>query len=241
MPIELNALERARFGVVAAHVRDPAASVAALDAAAAAEGVQMLTLRIDCGDHARIHAAEAGGFRLMDTIVYHERNLSLAPLPVVPAPEVTIRPAQTDDAAAVAEVARASFRDYLGHFHADPRLDSAAADAAYVEWARNGVLRQSDIQPARVLLCGERLAGFLTLRRNSVVEHEIVLNAVHPNFQRRGLYQRLLGDALATAHAAGAVRIIISTQLNNFAVQRAWAKHGFRVTRALHTFHKWYD
>jgi ribosomal protein S18 acetylase RimI-like enzyme len=240
VPIELNALESERFGVVAAHVSDPAASVAAINAAAAALDVQMLTVRITCADHARIHAAEADGFRLMDSIVYYERSLAEPPPRPALSGDIAVRRARPDDAAAVGEVARAAFANYIGHFHADPRLDSAAADAAYVDWAKNSVLRQSERVPALVALCDGRLAGFLTLRRNRDAEYEIVLNAVHPDLQRRGLYERLLADALVTAHEAGAARIIVSTQLNNFPVQRAWAKTGFRLARALHTFHKWY-
>lgn len=240
VPIELNALETRRFGVVAAHVRDPAASVDAVNRAATSLGVAMLTVRIDCADHARIHAAEADGFRLMDSIVYHQRSLA-EPWPrPAPSGDVMVRAARPADAAAVGEVARAAFADYIGHFHADPRLDRAAADAAYVEWAQGSVMRQSERDPARVVMCDGRLGGFLTLRRNDEAEFEIVLNAVHPDLQRRGLYERLLADALATAHDAGAARIIVSTQLNNFPVQRAWAKCGFRLERALHTFHKWY-
>ena len=80
VPIELNTLESERFGVVAARACDPAASPEALNSAAVAQGVQLLTIRIDCRDHSRIHALEADGFRLMDTIVYYERSLSEMPL-----------------------------------------------------------------------------------------------------------------------------------------------------------------
>jgi ribosomal protein S18 acetylase RimI-like enzyme len=240
VPVELNALESARFGVVAAHVRDAAAAPAAVNRAAASLGVEMLTVRIDCGDHARIHAAEADGFRLMDSLVYYERMLAEPPPRPAPSAAIVVRNARPDDAAAVADVARAAFANYIGRFHADPRLDRAAADAAYVEWAQSSAMRQSDRDQAKVLLSDGRVAGFLTMHRNHPAEFEIVLNAVHPDFQRRGLYERLLAEALVTAHDAGAGRIIVSTQIDNFPVQRAWTKSGFRIASALHTFHKWY-
>lgn len=240
MPVEINALESARFGVVAAHVRNPHASQHAINAAARTLGVQMLTLRSDCADHASIHAAEADNFRLMDTIVYYERSLEGPLREVLDASDVAIRQAQPEDAGAVADVAGAAFSNYVGHFHADPRLDAASADAAYVDWAQRSVTHQSDEDQAMVLHYDGRLAGFLTLRRNNPTEFEIVLNAVHPDFQRRGLYERLLHDALVMGHREGAERMIVSTQLNNFRVQRAWSKLGFRLVSALHTFHKWY-
>ena len=240
MPVELNALESARFGVVAAHVRDASASLSEVNSAACALSVQMLTVRIDCSDHARIHAAEADGFRLMDSLVYYERDLAEPPPPPASSRDIIVRDARPDDAAAVGDIARAAFSNYIGHFHADPRLDRAAANDAYVDWAQSSVMRQSERDQAKVLVCDGHLAGFLTLRRNHASESEIVLNAVHPDFQRRGFYERLLAEALVTAHGAGADRIIVSTQLDNFPVQRAWTKSGFRIASALHTFHKWY-
>lgn len=239
VPVEINALESARFGVVAAHVCDPHAGQNAINAAAMPLHVQMLTLRIECGDHASIHAAEADDFRLMDTVVYYERALA-EPLRELGASDVAIRQARPEDSAAVADIARASFSNYLGHFHADPRLDPASADAAYVDWARSSVSNQSDTDQAKVLIHDDRIAGFLTTRRNSRAEFEIVLNAVHPDCQGRGHYERLLHDAVVRGHDEGAERIIVSTQLDNFRVQRIWSKVGFRLARARHTFHKWY-
>lgn len=241
MLIERNVLESTRFGIVAAHVRDPMASPEALDVAAEALGVQMLVTRIECGEHPQIHALEADGFRLMDTIVYYERSLHTPHVPSVPSSNVVIRRARSQDAAAVADVARAAFSNYIGHFHADPRLQRAAADAAYVEWAENSVMRQTENELAIVLICEGRVGGFLTLRHNHQAKVEIVLNAIHPELQRRGLYQRLLEDAVVTGQRLGADTIIVSTQVNNVPVQRAWAALGFRLTNALHTFHKWYD
>lgn len=240
MLVECNALESARFGVVAARARDPLAAPQALDAAAEALGVQMLTVRIACQEHSRIHALEADGFRLMDTIVYYERPLQELPPSSPPSGDVTIRRARPKDAAAVAEVARAAFSNYIGHYHADPRLQPAAADAAYVEWAEKSIAGQSEAEQAILLFCGQRLGGFLTLRRNSPAEIEIMLNAVHPDLQRRGFYQRLLVEALVMGRNAGAATITVSTQVNNLPVQRAWATLGFRLASSFHTFHKWY-
>ena len=238
--IEINALESERFGIVAGRVRDPRASVQLLNSAAEALGIQMLTVRLNCADHAQIHAVEASDFRLMDTLVYYERSLS-QPLPeILPSGGSVIRPARPEDANSVGEIAGAAFSNYIGHFHADPRLKAADADGAYIDWARNSVLGQSDLDEAWVVTQDGRLGGFLTLRRNDQSESEIILNAVHPDLQRRGLYERLLQQAFLSGQKSGAERLIVSTQLNNFPVQRAWAKTGFRLTKALHTFHKWY-
>jgi len=119
--------------------------------------------------------------------------------------------------------------------------NDAAADAAYVEWAETSVTGQSVDRPVLIGLRDGQIRGFLTLRRNSDEEVEIVLNAVHPSAQRGGLYAALIVRARHEARAMGAVRMIVSTQITNAAVQRVWARKGFVFDRALHTFHKWFD
>ncbi|TCP39525.1 GNAT family N-acetyltransferase [Rhodovulum marinum] len=241
MPIELNDLETARFGIVAARVTDAQASPAEIEAAARDRGVQMLTARVDVGDLPRVHALEEAGYRLMDTLVYYARGLDgVADRAPSPAGEI-LRPATAADAPAVGQVARAAFAGYLGHYHADPRLGAAAADAAYVEWAETSVQTVGPRRPALVALQADRVVGFLTLRRNSDTEIEIVLNAVHPEAQRQGLYGRLVEHGMAAGRAAGCTRVIVSTQINNVAVQKVWARQGFCMSHGLYTFHKWID
>lgn len=240
MPIEINALESARFGVVAARVRDPEASPAALDAAACRLGVQMLMTRVDCAAHSRIHALEASGFRLMDSLVHYERSLAEA-LPAISELEgLVVRRVMPQDVSAVADVARAAFSNYIGHYHADPRINRAAADAAYVEWAETSAAQPSEMDRTVVVLSESRIAGFLMMRLNSPDEVQITLNAVDPALQRRGLYTRLVSQASVEAREMGASRVVTSTQINNFPVQRAWIGLGFRPYRCCHTFHKWF-
>lgn len=240
MPIELNELETARFGIVAARVTDARASMAEIDAAARAKGVQMMTTRVDVGDLARVHALEEAGYRLMDTLVYYERDIDGMADPTASPPGELLRPATPADADAVAEVARSAFAGYFGHYHADPRLDHAAADAAYVEWAETSVRNTGPRQPAIVAFQNDRIVGFSTIRMNSDTETEIVLNAVSPDAQRRGLYRRLIEQVIEVGRAANCTRVIVSTQINNYAVQRVWTRLGFSHASSLYTFHKWF-
>jgi len=241
MPIELNALESDRFGIVAARVTDPDASLGAIDDAARAKGVQMAMVRLPAGDLARVHAFEAAGYRLMDTLVYYGRVLGGALPPASAVTGVTCRAATARDAPSIAAIARAGFGDYLGHYHADPRLDSAAADEAYVDWARTSTERVSAAAPVLVAETAQGLAGFLTLRENDPATMEIVLNAVRPELGGRGIYGLLVSEALALAAGRCAARMITSTQLNNYAPQKVWCRLGFCHEQSFYTFHKWWD
>ena len=240
MPLELNELETARFGVVAAHVVDTTTDIATIDHIAGQLGVELLTARIDVGDLPIAHRFEAADFRLMDTLVYYGRPVSRLSARATPI-GTSIRLAERADVNAVGRIARAAFRDYVGHFHADPRLDGGAADAAYVEWAETSTVSADATRPV-LLSCGqEAVLGFLTMRDIGDPLAEIVLNAVDPKEQGRGIYTSLVEAALLHAEKAGTERLIVSTQINNFGVQRAWAQLGFIHERSTYTFHKWYD
>lgn len=240
MTVELNALETTRFGIVAAKVVDSTASPEAIAAAAHAKGVKMLTVRVDVGELSRVHAFEAAGYQLMDTLVYYSRGLAELPSARQLANGVTLRQATPEDAASVASLAREAFAGYMGHYHADPRLNDAAADAAYVEWAEMSTSRVSPDAPVLLAEIARTVAGFLTLRRNSPDEMEIVLNAVGPENQGKGLYTALVAASLSLSREAGADRIVTSTQINNYAVQRVWARLGFFHFRSCYTLHKWF-
>lgn len=240
MPIELNELETARFGISAARVTDPAASPRAIDRAALDAGVQMVTVRISANDLRRVHAFEEAGYRLMDTLVYYSRGLDNLPAMPPPPRGVSLRQALPEDAGAVAAVARNSFAGYMGHYHADPRLDPAAADAAYVEWAETSTARASAASPVLVAETDGVVVGFLALRSNAPDEMEVVLNAVEPALHGSGIYGSLIGKALSVARGRGCRQMVTSTQINNYPVQRVWSRLGFVHGRSLYTLHKWY-
>ncbi|WP_425404940.1 N-acetyltransferase family protein [Hwanghaeella sp.] len=239
MPIEINELECKRFGIVAARVTDPLAPLGAVDAEASRYRVDMISTRVDVANLERVHALEGSGYRLMDTLVYYGRSLNGFPENAKDRTKVSLRIASPEDSSSVAALAHAAFRNYMGHYHADPRLDSTAADAAYVEWAETSTSHTTVDTPVFVVEDDKGLAGFLTMRRNDDAEFEIVLNAVHPDSQGKGYYTVLVLEALRFARSKGGARMIVSTQINNYAVQKVWALLGFNHYRSFYTFHKW--
>lgn len=238
--VRLSDLDHRRFGIVTAR----AALVRAHDVPRVldfcrAHRVELLVARCDANDFAGAHALEGCGGRLMDALVYFARDLERTPIPDEPA--CAIRTAGPEDATSVSHVAAEGFRGYGGHYHADPRLDRAACDEAYADWARRSCLDLAVAEAVLVAELGGELAGFLTLRRNGPAEAEIVLNAVLPAHQRGGVYRRLMLAALRWSRERGVSRVIVSTQLTNVAVQKAWVRLGFEPSRSYYTFHVWRD
>jgi GNAT superfamily N-acetyltransferase len=145
------------------------------------------------------------------------------------------------DDAILSEAAALVFGGYHGHYHADPRLDRAACDAAYVSWARR-CLNTPDAAD-NVLMFFQRgvLVSFVTMRLVSADEGEVVLGGVLPSAQGRGLWRPTLGGVLRWSEARGARRVIASTQVTNVASQRIWTRMGFSPVRSEATLHVWFD
>lgn len=236
--ISLSPIDTERFGVPIA--RAPALTAAAVPGALAfcrEHGVRMLVARCDAGELAAAQALEDAGGRLMDVLVYWGRALDRPAEP----PGAAVRLLRPGDAPAVRQVASRAFQGYLGHYHADPRLDRAKCDEAYASWAERSCADPGVASKVLVAEHDGQLAGFLTLLPRGSDEQEIVLNGVDPAFQRHGLYRALVLAAIGHARDAGARRLVVSTQLINLGVQKTWARLGFELAQSHYTFHLWLD
>ena len=186
------------------------------------------------------------------TLTYWEKPVSdtapSAPPPAPPAAPsgVAVVPANTmgieapEGLAAVTAVVReivlTSFEDYGNHYSANPLLDPAAALAGYQEWAVRSLMDD----PGNVLVMTEhdKPVGMATLEPGpDGHDLEILLAGLVPAAQGRRLYASLLQACEVVAAARGASRLVISTQVHNVRVQRAWAREGLRPFAAVETVH----
>ncbi|HET9083344.1 MAG TPA: GNAT family N-acetyltransferase [Candidatus Limnocylindrales bacterium] len=224
-------VDSARFGVpIARAFAASPVDVTAIRKDARKSGVAMVIVRAPASELAVAQAIETAGGRLCDTLVHYARPLD-RPIPEQPRP---VRRARRDEIDAIGAIAAEAFAGYDGHYHADRRLDRAAADAGYVDWARRS------IADALVVEDAGRVAGFLTLERHDT-DTEIVLNAIRPDAQGQGLYTALVIGALRLSATLKAARCVVSTQVWNVRAQKVWIRAGFEPTHAVHTFHLWSD
>ncbi|MGD0237573.1 MAG: GNAT family N-acetyltransferase [Syntrophorhabdales bacterium] len=202
--------------------------------------VTLLIARCLVSDLEVAQALEHEGFSLMDTLLYYTANVLENPLPQVNA-ALPVRPLRNGEEEAVREVAREAFHGYLGHYHADQRLDPVKCDEAYASWVFNCCSSNNFADQVLVAEVDHRVAGFCSLRLNGPDEGEGLLFGVSPWARKRTVYRSLLLQAMRWCFTQGASRMIISTQITNMLVQRMWANAGFHLTTAYYTFHKWFD
>lgn len=176
-----------------------------------------------------------------DVLVYWEVPTStLQPDPAALASdELRVEvPSAADDAsrAALDLVVRDSFAGYGNHYTANPRLDRDLALTGYLDWAG----RALDDNPQDVVLLHHRdqPIGVATLTTGGDGQDlEILLAGLTGSTQGQGWYRHLLAGVGEQARARGCSRVIISTQVHNIRVQRAWARSGFRPFGAVTTVH----
>lgn len=139
-----------------------------------------------------------------------------------------------DVEAAITQVVTDSFRGYGNHYTANPALDPELALAGYLEWAV-GAFRSN---PGNVVILreGAEPVGVATLTQDGD-DLEIELAGLTGAAQGRGLYGPLLAAVGQVAVDRGLGRVIISTQVHNVRVQRAWVRAGMKPFAAVTTVH----
>lgn len=234
----LSELDCARFGrrVARAAPQTEAEWRDALDFCARHD-VELLIARIDSARIALAQRMESDAARLTDVLL----QFRCAPLPAAPPAQAggfRVRTGEPPEADRIRELARACFRGYLSHYHADPRLERSACDEVYADWAYRAC---SDRRVADEVLIAEengQLLGFGALRLAGP-QAEGTLFGVAPAARGRGIQRALLAEFLARAARRAASSATYQTQLGNVAAQKAVLRAGFEPDCSFLTFHLW--
>ncbi len=239
LPISISALDTQRWGVLTARTLGVTKdNLPQLIDYCQMDGVRFLIARCPSTDLEAAQAMEREGFQLMDTLVYFSRGLEAGVVEDPASPPIrSLRRGEEDR---VREAAGHAFAGYLGHYHADPRLDRRQCDASYMDWAYRSSLSTDEGDGVLVAELGGQIVAFATMRLNSPVESEGVLFGVTPQAQGKGLYRSLVSAGMQWSKARGAIRMVVSTQVTNIAVQKVWARLGFEPSKSYYTFHKWF-
>ena len=238
MAVTLSPSETERFGfpVYRALIETRPDATGLIDMALPDDAI--IIVRLSAGDAAlrSMLLQSAASLRYADSLVYYARPMSLPAAQVALPDSITLRPATAADAGALADLARRSFDGYASHYAASPELFAAGKVAeGYGEWATT-LLSASDGQTWLAESAHGELAGFIACQPAGENRIEIVLNAVDSRFRRQGIYSALLAKLRQNAPPATR-EIIVSTQLWNYGVQRAWLADGYTLSHALETHH----
>jgi GNAT superfamily N-acetyltransferase len=237
----LSEIDQQRFGhPTAKAVTNSKDEVTSILTQAVEDQVELLVVRVPTHALEVIQTLEAAGAFLTDTLVYYIKKKIESYVDSL-SNEYSTRLATPADASTLETLAHETFRGYMGHYHADPRLEKATCDLVYSSWAGTScadrvladavILIEKDCQPV----------AFATVKMTGESEHEGILFGVSPRQSGKGLYLSLMKLAQQWGIERGAHRMIVSTQITNVTVQKAWCRLGFEPIRSYYTLHKWFS
>lgn len=231
-----------RFGlkVVRCRLETPLADPDRARAELRASGADLLVLRVPSGDVCTPRELARAGAELIyaDSLVYYATSLP-ASAPVVGHERFSVRLATAQDAACIERLSTEAFAGYRSHYAANPRLGQRGdVSAGYAEWAVGHLMSADADKPVWVAEEDGSLIAYATVQLSHPLgSAEVVLNAVRPDQQGRGVYTFLLAAILDAVHGMGLNSVRISTQLANLRVQRVWCRLGFCIEAAYDTYH----
>jgi ribosomal protein S18 acetylase RimI-like enzyme len=238
-----------RFGLASGHSDGGSIAVALVAEVVrrtAARDGDFLLCKAMPSDPCIIHALESNAFLLMDTVLNFvcDCRASASNGDSQQLPEgFTLRLATPSDIEPLVEVARASFTNHFGRFHADPRIGRAAATAIYEEWIRSCANGWADFLV--VAMHGDRIAGYSAWKTPSALDQQhgirlghYSIGAVHPDFFGRRLFTALTREGVEQLRSSSDW-IEAPTHIDNRAAQRGFLRLGWRIVGAQHSFHKW--
>lgn len=128
------------------------------------------------------------------------------------------------------------FKNYTNHYYSNPVLDKSDILSGYKEWARTYAMGNGPSQKCWIVRRAEKILGFATCHFDGT-KCEGVLYCVVPEASGIGLYSDLIRFTQSHFKSAGFRMMTVSSQIQNYTVQKVWALEGFRLAGAEVTLH----
>ena len=211
------------------------------------DGYQFLLCKVYTDDLVAIHALERAGFLLVDTLLDYQVDFRKTPFNKIPeqnpAEDTIIRFASLKDENELSELANAAFVNHFGRYHSDPRISRSLATQVYVEWMHSCLRGYADYFILAEI--NGKITGLSIWKKTSNLEKSLPvridhysIGAIHPEFFGRKLFSLLTYEGMKLLNQESDI-IEGPTHINNYAVQRGYARLGWQIGDARHSFHKW--
>lgn len=193
-------------------------------------GAQLVSVQIEAGDHALLHAVQSHGFVFIDcrtAMVIADLQTHYAAAPY------TIRDAVAEDYALLATIARESFHD--GRFVADIRIDQNLAAKRYEKIITQCLVAREKGDAVWVL--GEIGAPEAFMALNIKAEHNACELKLAASTGAKGMGTLLFRNTLLRLRAMGISKVQGQIGPGNTAITNVYIKLGFRISPLQCMFH----
>lgn len=195
-----------------------------------------LTVKIPSKDKESLNIALRRGFAFVDTLVEYFFDFNRAKLPLMNH-KCILRDACQEDLETLKHIAKVSFS--ADRFHSDKKLDNALCDKYYEQWIENSFLGFAD----KVIVAEHqgKPVGFTTGKvHQGDPTARLVLSAVSDSCRGLGIYTSMIHEGVSwLLRDYGTLNgVVVGTQIETVAVQKAWIKLGFTVYDSFYTLQK---
>ena len=173
-----------------------------------------------------------------DTLLYYRVGLSNYQINSIVNKDIEFIECTEKEIAELRKLVSEIFQEYHNHYFSSPYLNRNDILEGYIEWAINYI---RTVKKDRFVFLVKKQNNYIAFLTCSISfeknEGEIVLNGVLSCESGNKIYSDMIRFIQSYMKNLGIKRIIISTQVHNYAVQKAWMREGFRMHSAYNTIH----
>jgi predicted acetyltransferase len=203
-----------------------------------ADAIDLIILRLPSASknqHSELHQL---GFQVIhaDTLVYYFCTLNNEVTAL--RNELSFDVISEENNLVLNEIVPVIFKDYTSHYASNPMLDKEKTAEGYIEWAKSYVTTANPNRISWLVKNGSEIIGFATCSFNQEKnECEGVLYGVMPEASGKGVYTDIIRFTQSYFKNLGFKTMWVSTQIQNYSVQKAWIKESFQLKKAFDTYH----
>ena len=231
-------LESQRFGFNIYRGSADVLDTAALRSCLLQNKVDIAILRLPCTQNHTLHQLETLAFPYIvaDTLVYYGVDLDKCIFNNYKNTDITFVRANETHRAAMTDLVNTIFVNYTTHYASNPYFKEDLIRAGYTEWLLNYLSGEGKlvwlVEQAGVYI------GFASCSFDTDTKVcEIILNGVLPTHAGKGIYTDIVRHTKQHFKAEGYKTLLISTQIQNYAVQKVWGREGLSIKNAYTTLH----
>jgi len=177
-------------------------------------------------------------YLVADTLVYYNVGLSDYPISPIVNRDIEFIECTEKNVAELRKLVSEIFQEYHNHYFSNPFLNRNDILEGYIEWANNYI---RTIKKDRFVFLVKKQNNFVAFLTCSISfeknEGEGVLYGVLSSESGNKIYSDMIRFTQSYMKNLGIKRMIVSTQVHNYAVQKVWMREGFRMYSACNTVH----
>lgn len=169
-----------------------------------------------------------------DTLVYYLADFNKYKPKDLRNEDLIFKKAKSSDKPLLKEMVNEIFQGYTNHYFSNPYIKKDDILSGYTEWVVNFI----DNKSTEVFIAykNNQAIAFATCSSDNEVA-EGVLYGVMPNSSGSGIYSDLIRYTQKYYFKQGILKMKVSTQVQNYAVQKVWSREGFYMNESYATIH----